>query len=64
MEFIIIVIAAVTVIGIAATIYEWKKKRTLLQHDLNLQACGNPHTHAAKVHAEDVIAHRISGFDR
>ncbi|MEH6645396.1 hypothetical protein [Sulfitobacter sp.] len=64
MEIFFVLILAVFVAGLAVAIYEWRKKRTLLEHDLKLQPHEDGHILAARVHAEDVTFHRRSGFDR
>ncbi|MGJ8594690.1 hypothetical protein [Sulfitobacter sp.] len=55
---------AALVAGVGIAIYEWRKKRVLLAHDLNLEPHEDGHSLAARVHAEDVAFHRRSGFDR
>ena len=63
MEWIIGAVGVVFGLGVALAVYEYKKKRALLEHDLSLQPNAGAHAHAAQVHAEDVVVHRISGFN-
>lgn len=40
MDFLTILIGAVAFIGIVISLYEWRKKRVLLKHDMNLALTG------------------------
>ena len=62
MEVIFFLFLAALVAGVGIALFEWRKKRTLLAHDFNLQAREDGHTLAARVHAEDVTVHRRCGF--
>ena len=64
MTVIYILLGVTLVSGIAIAIYEWRKKRTLLQHDMSLQPQHRTETQMATIQAQDATQHRISGFDR
>ncbi|KEJ90329.1 hypothetical protein [Sulfitobacter donghicola] len=64
MNWIFWIIALIALAAVGIALYERRKKRSLLAHDLNLSPRNAPHTEAARIQAEDATARRISGFDR
>jgi hypothetical protein len=40
MDFLVISIGIISIIGIVISLYEWRKKRVLLKHDMNLAVTG------------------------
>ena len=56
MEIVYVIVGVLVVLGVGLAIYEWRKKRVLMQHNLDLDAQPSAHLMAERERA----AHRPS----
>jgi len=55
MSVLYFILGAVALAGVGIAIYEWRTKRTLLEHDLNKARQADPHTESLREHITGVI---------